>query len=278
MDLQEPKICLVSGGDEIRLRSYVNHSIYARIHKIDYRLECGIDKGITNKFFYKTSIISRILPLYDWIVWIDDDAFFTDLQNDNIRRLVGEAELSGDFLVIAEGPMEPNGFWSAINTGVFALKNNPRSFELLSQMSGNGLESARSWWDGSKYGVFTGGDQDIFTWWLATHGDFEGVRVVSHEQLNSRGHYYVNGLNDAFVMHFCGYPDKEWGVAKFAKKWNVGQELVPEELLDLYSVRTRSPMSPIKFAIRDRIVTTRSALKARLRPLYRKLQAKLDGR
>jgi len=31
-----PRACLVSGADEIRLRSYVNHAIYARTHGLDF--------------------------------------------------------------------------------------------------------------------------------------------------------------------------------------------------------------------------------------------------
>ena len=83
-----PDICLVSGADEIRLRSYVNHAIYARLHDLDYRLECGLDEGVKTKFFYKTSIIRRVLPRYDWVVWLDDDTFVTDFESDNFRRLI----------------------------------------------------------------------------------------------------------------------------------------------------------------------------------------------
>ncbi|MGY5318322.1 hypothetical protein ACXA45_03690 [Neomicrococcus lactis] len=251
--------------------------MYSRIHELDYRLECGIDEGIDNKFFYKTSIIKRILPKYDWIMWIDDDAFFTDFEKDNVRALIKDADSAGDFVVIAEGPLEPNGFWSTINTGVFGIRNDSRSFELLDQMNSQSLSLAREWWDESKFGVFTGGDQDIFTWWFATNGNFDGVQIVTHRELNSRGHYYKDGLEDAFVMHFCGYPDKVWGVAKFAKKWGIGQELVPEELLDRFSVRTRSPMSPMHFAVRDKFVTTRASVKAKLRPTYKAVMKRLNS-
>ena len=117
----EPRICITSGGDEIRLRSYVNHAIYAREHGLDYRLETGIDPHIVTKFDYKVAILRRLLPRYDWLVWMDDDAFFTDFEADNLRRLISEAERDDISLVIAEGPTEPNGFWSRINTGVCLL-------------------------------------------------------------------------------------------------------------------------------------------------------------
>ena len=99
-----PRACLVSGADEIRLRSYINHAIYARTHGLDYRLECGLDRGIANKFFYKTSIIRRVLPQYEWIIWIDDDAYFTDFERDNLNQFMDEAEAEDKFLVIGSTP------------------------------------------------------------------------------------------------------------------------------------------------------------------------------
>ncbi|WP_203567992.1 glycosyltransferase family protein [Aestuariimicrobium ganziense] len=266
-------IGLVSGADEIRLRSYVNHTVYARLHGLDYRVECGLDEGITNKFFYKTRIVERLLPNYDWLVWIDDDAYITDFERDGFRDLIAAAEAAGKFMVIAEGPLEPNGFWSTLNTGVFALRHDPRSRELLGSIGDHNLELAKNWWDPAEHGIFTAGDQDIVTWYLYSTGLIDQVDVVGHRELNSRGHYYEHSLSDAFVMHFCGYPDKEWGVARFAKEWGIGQELVPDELLDKFSVKVRSPLGPVSYAVRNRKVVATSGLKARLRPYYRKYQA-----
>lgn len=268
-----PGACIVSGADEIRLRSYVNHSIYAQMHGLDYRLECGIAEGVRNKFFYKTSIIARVLPRYDWIVWMDDDTFVTDFSRDTFRELIAEAENDDRFLVLAEGPLEPNGFWSVINTGVMILRNCPESFEMLRMMDDANLDRARDWWDEDRHGVFTGGDQDLVVWWLETNGLMGRVRIVDHRTLNSRGHYYEDSLSDAFVMHFCGYPDKEWGVVRFAKRFGIGQELVPDELLDRFSVRVRSPMSDREFARRDFRTRTMSRVKKELRPHYHRLRS-----
>lgn len=260
-------ICLVSGADEIRLRSYINHAIYARTHDLDYRLECGLAEGIRNKFFFKTSIIRRVLPRYDWIVWLDDDVFITDFECDNFRTLISEAELHDHIMVIANGPLEPNGFWSVVNTGVMALKNCPEIFDLIDHMDDENLEKARAWWDEGLHGTFTGGDQDLLVWWMETTGMLDRVAIVDHRELNSRGHYYEASLNDAFVMHFCGYPDKAMGVVAFANRFGVGQELVPAHLLDRFSAQVRSPMGKVEQRLRTARWHARGRLKPYLKPV-----------
>lgn len=261
-----PRICLTSGGDEIRLRSYVNHAVYAREHGLDYRLETGIDPHIVTKFDYKVSILRRLLPLYDWLVWLDDDAFFTDFEADNIVRLISEAERDGISVVIAEGPKEPNGFWSRINTGVMLLRNDETARAIVESTATADLSEVRRWWDDERDGLFTHGDQDQMWWTIQTGGHADRVRIVDHRQLNSRGHYYEDSLTDAFVMHFTGYPDKELGIARFADRFHIGQELVPEPLLDKYHVRVRSPLKGAARAWRERRVDTLAAAKYRLRP------------
>lgn len=97
------------------------------------------------------------------------------------------------------------------------------------------LPQVRDWWDDERHGTFTGGDQDIFVWWMETGGYADRVSVVGHGEPNSRGHYYDSSLSDAFAMHFCGYPDKKIGVVAFAQRFGIGQKLVPEQLLDTFS-------------------------------------------
>ncbi len=273
----EPRICLVSGADEIRSRSYVNHTVYARLHDLDYRLECGLDEGVDSKFFYKTAIIARILPLYDWIVWLDDDAYITDFSRDNFRRFIHQAEAEGRFMVVADGPLEPNGFWSTLNSGVMCLKNTPEMREMIAMADGEHLAAVAAWWDERRHGTFTGGDQDIFTWWLDTTGRMDRVLFVDHRELNSRGHYYEDSLDDAFVMHFCGWGDKEIGVVSFSERFGVGHELVPEELLDRFSVRVRSPMGRAERAFRMGRWGLRNRAKPYLKPVRDRWRARRGG-
>lgn len=266
-------ICLVSGADEIRSRSYINHTIYSQLHHLDYRLECGLSEGISNKFFYKTSIMLRVLPRYEWIVWLDDDVYITDFASDSIRNLVEAADSAGKFMVVAEGPLEPNGFWSHVNTGVLALKNCPKSFDLLRSMTTANLTAAKVWWDDERDGTFTGGDQDILWWWIAERGLRDRVDIVDHRLLNSRGHYYNGSLTDAFAMHFCGYPDKKVGVVPFGERFGLGQELVPAELLDRFSSKVRDPMGRPEVIARTQAWHWRGRLKPYLKPIRERVRA-----
>lgn len=261
-----PDICLVSGSDEIRLRSYVNHSIFAQLHGLDYRLECAISENVESRWFYKTRTIERVLPRYDGVAWLDDDAYVTDFSRDNFTALVERAEREGRFLVMAEGPLEPNGMWTEINAGVLLVKNCAQSRELLAAMTEENVERARAWWDEDAHGWYCDGDQAIIPWWLHTRGLIDDVLIVDHRELNSRGHYYEHSLSDAFVMHFCGYPDKAIGVVAFAEKWNIGQELVPAELLDRFHVNVRSPMGPVERLARTQAWHWRGRLKPYLKP------------
>lgn len=250
----------------------INHYIYAREHGLDYRLECGLDDDIRTKFDYKTSIIRRILPYYDWVVWVDDDVYFTDFAANDINDQIAAADTENQIIVIADGPLEPNGFWSKINTGVVAFKNCEENIELLHQFHSLPLEEVREWWNDDRDGLFTNGDQDQLWMALNTSGLIERTRIVDSLRWNSRGHYYKNSLSDAAIMHFCGYPDKEIGVAQFAQRFGIGQELVPDHLLDKYSSKVRSPMGTLEYQFRSRKMATISRIKHDLRPYYHKFR------
>lgn len=263
----------MSGGDVIRFRSYVNHSVYARHHGIDYRLECGVDPLIFNKFHYKISIVRRLLANYEWLMWIDDDAYFTDFERDGVIDLIDEAESAGCFLVISEGPLEPNGAWSRINSGVFIVKNCVEAFEMLDSVLDDSLATVRAWWDEERDGLYTNGDQDQLWWYLNSKDLLDRVLIVGHERLNSRMHYYKGSASDNFIMHFCGWPDRSVGAVMFSRMFGLGHDLIPEDLLDEYNVVQRELLSPALYEFRLRKMRTVSGMKKRLRPTYRRVQA-----
>lgn len=266
------RVGIASGGDLIRFRSYVNHSIYAREHGLDYRLECGVDPQIHNKYHYKISIIRRLLPKYDWLMWIDDDAFFTDFSRDGVMDLIEEAEAADSFLVIAEGAVEPNGFWSKINSGAFIMKNCEKSFRVLDAVLTDSLDEVSEWWDGERDGLYTNGDQDQLWWFLNESGLVEETLIVGHSRLNSRMHYYQSSPADNFIMHFCGWPDRGVGTVMFARKFGLDQDLVPVELAEKYNVGRRNPISSREYAFRLRKMRAISGFKKRFRPTYHRVR------
>ncbi len=245
-------ICIVSGGDEVRYRSYVNHRIYALEAGCDFRLEIGLGPPAPTPYHYKFNVIGHVLPRYRWIVYVDDDVYFTDWRAERIVELVDAAEERGLWGVIAEGPTEPSGVWSAINTGVMVLRNDKRTRNVFEAARNISIDDLRPAWDSETDGLFTSGDQDAI--WATIKADDQiraGLEVVSHRRLNSRPHLYGANLDDAFAVHFCGPGDKRAHVARFAAQFGLGQELVPSALLDQYGVRRRERVGPFELRKRE---------------------------
>jgi hypothetical protein len=95
---------------------------YADVHGYSYRCECEPLKS--HYFFHKFILLQELLPKYDKVLWIDADAF-----------LVNHSKKVDDF--ISEDPAKV--FTAAIdqeylNTGVFIIKNDPASFQILNDV------------------------------------------------------------------------------------------------------------------------------------------------
>lgn len=231
--------CVTSGGDEIRMRSYVNHYIWAHENGVDYRLDLGLGPGLRLPYDAKYAIIRRALRDHDWVMWVDDDVFFTRWAADSVVTMLQDAEADDMFLVVAEGPVEPTGIWSRINSGVMLLRRDDRTSRLLDLAQATDVEGLRPSWDFEVDGLFSGGDQDAL--WHGIKNDAEllaGTRIVGHAALNSRPHLLHGELGAVLNVHFCG-GHKQMRIHEFARERGLGLELVPQELLDKYSVRRR---------------------------------------
>lgn len=266
--MKPSQVCIASGGDSIRFRSYVNQAVYARERGFSYHLGIGLSRDARSPYEPKFVVIEEILPRFDWVVWMDDDVYVTDMVHPVLEELLREAESADAFVVLAEGPVEPHGGWTSINTGVMALRNDPRTWEMIADARAIDLRDLRGKWDEGEFGVFTNGDQDTICWALhAKEGLLNGTRIVSHRLLNSRPHYYGHSLEDAFAVHFCGAGDKMLRAAQFAARFGLGQELVEVELLDRWSVRRRGRTPRMEVAAR----TVRENARLFRRRVFRKI-------
>lgn len=240
--------CVTSGGDEIRRRSYVNHFIWCAENGVDHRLGLGLRPGVRTVFDYKYGVIRRALRDYAWVLWVDDDVYFTRWSAQGVEQLMDQAERADGFAVFAEGVTEPNGLWSHINSGVMLLRRDPRTLELLDRAEAIDLDRLAGTWDFEADGLFSHGDQDAL-WAALKHDDAlrGGTRIVPHADLNSRPHLVDVDPAEVLTVHFCG-DNKDARIHAFARRFGWGLELVPTELLDRYSVRVRERSSAPRFA------------------------------
>ena len=244
MTLSPEHVALTSGGDEIRTRAYVNHRIYAAEAGFDYRLEIGLCEGAQTPYHYKFAVIEHVVPRYSWTVWLDDDVYFTDWETKRLKALIQAAEDAGDWCVVAEGPVEPQGVWSAINTGVMALRNDARTTAMLERARHADLAEVAKSWRSDDWGLFTRGDQDAIWWSIVSDEELrDGCRIVKHTELNSRPHLIICNPNEVQAVHFCGPGDKRARVARFGRQFGMGQELVPSWLLEKYGIRRREVLA-----------------------------------
>lgn len=224
--MAELDIAIVSGCTRLRYASYVGQQLYARRHGLGYHLELTAFDGVDG-YWHKVAALDGHLAGHDWVVWLDDDAFVTDLDSTFLRDAIDDADRGDAWLVIAPSCAdELNGAWAAYNTGVFALRNSPDSRALLSAMSEAPMEEIQRWWDIQRLGVFTQGDQDALAWFVEQRGYRESVHWVDPLGWNARPWHYRDALDDAPVCHFAGQPDKTLAIMEFAQRMGTDETLV----------------------------------------------------
>ena len=260
-------VALVTGCERIRYAAFVGHQLYARRHGLACHLEFAPFEGSPG-YFHKGAALRDHLSEYDWVVWLDDDAFITDLASDFIRAEVAAAHAAGSWLVIAPSVSdELNGAWAAYNTGVFALRKCETSSAFLELLRDPPLQEIEAWWDYERYGMFTRGDQDVLVWFVEAHGHETGVRWVDPLRWNARPWSYVSALTDSPVCHFPGHPDKTLSVRDFARRWGTDETLcVPSSAsLRQGGIHAQVPATNAAGAIVRRLSLKQRSLRKRVR-------------
>ncbi len=119
------KICVVSlftkEIEDVVSYTSPNQKKYCELHGYDYRLFKG---RLSNRFpaWDKVLAVKKVLLEYDYVLWMDSDCIFNDF-NYKLEDLISLGYL-GYF-----GKDPSNDIY--VNTGVFLLKNDKWSFELL---------------------------------------------------------------------------------------------------------------------------------------------------
>jgi hypothetical protein len=233
-------ICILSGSTDHRLRSDVNHRVYARQHAYDYLFDKGPYTRLTNAYFFKLWAIARVLPFFDWVFWLDDDAWFTDF--DRPLEPFVEGLDRGIFLVACKSPVNPSGDFTFLNSGVLFLRNCPQSRDFLETTRNVSLDLVKAWWDAKTLGLFTSGDQDAMTYVIQQQRLLAQIVLLPCDAFNSRPYHYRSAANEHFVVHFPGVRDKATAVRRFAIKCSLDETtLLPRPLLEQFDAERAQP-------------------------------------
>ena len=226
-------LLIVSAGTQIRTPACLNHRVYADRHGVDYLFDTT-PGPLATALDQKLAAVRRGLPLYDWVFWIDDDAFFTNLGVD-IRSF---ADDDAD-LVLCASPVNPEGGWTFVSFGQFLIRRTPAMLDLLETVAATDLDAVKSWWDPERYGIFTNTDQDALVYNLAREdAPWAGRwRHLEWQAFNSRPYHYERRLDEHALCHFAvpGALSKMDLVREFAERMGTTTALVDPAVLEPYA-------------------------------------------
>lgn len=240
---------IVSGSSGVRTPAPLNHTVYAARHDLPYVFDVT-PAPVAPITLQKLAVIRRHLAAGEWLFWLDDDAFFTNLATD-LRDLVPVDP--GIELAFCSSPVNPNGGWTWMSSGQLFIRNTPRMAALLEAVAGTDLEAVRRWWDPERHGLFTNGDQDAFVYHLERpDSPWAGTfQRLPWEAFNARPYHYESRLDEYFICHFAvpGRRSKMELIEEFAHRLGTTTALLDEAELEPF--RTFVAHSPLGDLVRD---------------------------
>lgn len=122
--------------DELKALVLPHNQEYADKHQ--YKLHC-FTNVLDNRppSWSKILILMSLLSQYDWMMWIDADAIFT-----NFETKIGDFIISHEDSDLIIEKDDQN-----INAGVFLIKNCPESFEFLAEVYSQTPFILHQWWE-----------------------------------------------------------------------------------------------------------------------------------
>ena len=226
--LRPSKILILSSHSHPSLSSPINHQLYAERHGYDYLFD-------VTPYPLKSSYDQKLQALIhnlrrancEWIMWIDEDAYFMD---HSIRL---ESFLPVDNrvqFVICRSPVNPEGGWSMINSGVFFVKRCSDALQLLIDALHTDDDLVASWWNEDKYGLFIpGGDQERMLYLFLQRGMVgTSVLINDHAAFNSRAYHFHRRFDERFVCHLASHGDKSIPLDQMRQRFGLDRFLLPQ--------------------------------------------------
>ncbi len=221
----DPKrVCILSGRfprSEF-LHSW-NHYAYARRHGYTY-IGCDWPTSATNRYMTKFMYLKHYINLFDYVFWIDDDAFFIDLEK-GLEHFIP----SGDKIVsFCKSPANKKIF-TFLSSGQFLIRGGKRSEEFIEAILNTPLETVEEWWR-EDLGMFTRGDQDAIVYLLHKDSKYRDcAELFDYMDFNSRLADLQRDPSGVFLLHFTGPRETKVAHAKQAADLlERGPALIPQ--------------------------------------------------
>jgi hypothetical protein len=152
-DYIKDKTIIISGADSYRYNAHENHQQYADLHGIAYKFH--LSNGLQNPFFTKCyAILDSFKNGYEYVIWIDDDAFFInpDWECTNIFN-----QHNAD-VVVTQGRTNKRSGTTFFNNGIMFIRKTNNMQDLFSSIPDVPWNEMKSNWK-SEWGPCEGNDQ-----------------------------------------------------------------------------------------------------------------------
>lgn len=201
---------IISGADNNRYNAKYNHQLYADRYNVLYKF-CIVQNVIPSYFIKINLILEYFNQGYKNILWLDDDAFFVNLDWD-FREVFYSYKKS---FIVTRSPNKRKNL-PLFNSGVMFIRNNYKTKKTLETCLHTSDETLLNNWNIEKYGNLVGNDQPrlIYNTDKILKDDIE---IIDFPGFNGRRKQFAF---DTPIVHFVS-KNKETNIRKFQEKTGI---------------------------------------------------------
>lgn len=223
--------------------SSINHKLYADTYGYTY-IHCNWPTQAKNPYLNKIYYVLAYLELFDYVIWIDDDAFFFDFDTDIMQY----APQDQKFISFCKSPSY-KPLKTYLSSGQFIVKSNALSKQFFQDILKQDLNKIKTWWT-DDLGYFSNGDQDIMVYLLLINNNYIGkCQLFDYQKFNSRfENVFLEDIHKPLVLHFTGKPNiKQENYLRLQIEYKLMPSLVENTILAKFGLPIWQPKQKISY-------------------------------
>ena len=207
------KTIIISGADSHRYGAHINHQRYADIRGIDYKFH--LSSGLANPFFTKCyAVLDSFEKGYEYVLWIDDDAFFINPNWDCLSVFQEHAE----DVIVTQGRTNKKSGITLFNNGIMFIKNTERMHDLFKSIPETPWDEIKENWK-EEWGPCWGNDQPRMIYLTQTRYP-DAVKILDYPGFNAHEITFKQRKNfletNPPIAHITG-TNKEGKIERFTR-------------------------------------------------------------
>ena len=207
------KTIIISGADSYRYNAHINHQRYADIRGIDYKFH--LSSGLKNPFFTKCyAILDSFEKGYQYVIWVDDDAFFINSE----WNCLSIFEEYFEDVIVTQGRTNKKIDPTLFNNGIMFIRNTSQMIDLFSSIPNLSWDHMQSNWN-NHWGPCEGNDQPRMIYLTQTRYS-DAVKILKYPGFNAHEFTFKQAKNfletNPPFVHITG-TNKEGKIERFTK-------------------------------------------------------------